>query len=1097
MPDLPRNLHALLSPRLESLADGLAAALQATAGEDTFAFPRVAVSARGLERWLRLRLADRLGVVFGLQAPFPRDVVMEVLGHLVPDRQVDPVFGPGSLVWAIHHLLAERLTRPAYAEVARYLDGADPLRRWQLARQLARLYDDLQWQRPALIKAWERPDLAATDWRADLWQACRALWPERATFSDLFLAAGAVADTDLRPWPGAPLHFFGVTDLPAPALDLLWKVAAVVPVTFFLLSPSATYAGDLIARPFAGWPDPRLEPDSPAPDLDELAGAPDHPLVAANHRPLREFIDLLLDRDAVIHTDEAADSHFDRNPPAHLLAALQADLHALAESPPGSAAGLPVTVSVVAAPNLRREVEDLRDWILARFAEDPTLRPRDVIVLAPDLERYAPYLDAVLSDPPAGEPSLPFTLADRRPRAEFALADAFLAALELADSRLEAPAVLAWLERPPVRLAFRLEESDFARLRSWLEETGIRWGRDGAHAEALDLPVADAPTWERGLDTLVLGLAADGSGPRLLHGLQPWERLEGSAVGTLGSLLAAIGTLRAIATAAQEERPVPAWMDLFRTLLADLGQTAADHAGEGADPRPALRALDEALVTLREAPVHASRADPVPFAVAREALDEALGDRTAASGSFLTGAVTFAPLQPLRALPARLIAVLGLADGAYPRIDRPPPFSPLAQRRPGERSSRLRDRQLFLDLILCARDHLHLSYPAGEGRGGMHTPPAIVLAELLDVIGRLRAGADLRPDPPLVQATLQAFSPAAFADPASAGFSPAEAAGAAVLAAARNGATEPWPAFVTGPLPPPARLPWVLSPQQFAQAIAHPCRAFSQHRLHLHPVWEEEEVSDREAFTLNPLHRARLRVALARSADPAERETVLGAAAGRGVLPPGSAGLQARHQLLEVAADLAARARAAGSDHPAGHLDLDLDLGPIRVLGRIGGLHLTPAGPVLLGLFGGSDLQPFRLYTFAVLHQLAATAHPGLRTVVLTATDSACFIPPDKPLELLHGLAHTLAGGLCSPLPLAPGAAWEFASRTLWPAPKGRKDPRDSALATLEHEWEADAALQQAFPEGPPPADDFLELAGGLWLDLVACRDPSSALLAD
>lgn len=1095
MTPLPRHLHAFVSPRLEVLAAGLAGALRRTPAADTLRPARVAVSARGVERWLRMRLADELGVVFGLEAPFPRDVVMEVLAHLLPGRRPDPAFAPANLAWAIHHLLAERLEQPAYGEVRRYLEDADPLRRWQLARQLAQLYDDLNWQRPAQIKAWEQPRLAADDWRADLWQACRALWPDRETLSDLYFAAGTVPDGDLCPWPGAPLHFFAVHDLPAPALDLLWKVAAVVPVQFHLLAPSPLYLGDLEARPFAGWPDPRLEPDAPPPDFEDFAAAPDHPLVAANHHPLREFIDLLLERDTVV---ECVDDEPERAPPGHLLAALQSDLHSLRESVPGAAAGLRETVTLAAAPNLRREVEDLRDWILDRFAADPSLRPRDVVVLAPDLEAYAPYIEAVLADPPPGEPTLPYTLADRRPRAEYALADAFLVALELADSRFEAPAVLAWLERAPVRQAFQIEEGDLVRLRSWLVATGIRWGRDAAQVEGLGLPAADAPTWERGLGTLLLGLAADGSGPRLMEGWQPWEHLEGSAVGTLGSLVAALDYLRGIASETAGDRPVREWVSAFRNWLSGLGRPALAADG-GGDPRPALRALDEALVALAEAPAHAAQPDPVGFAVARAALDQVIGDRTAASGSFLAGAITFAPLQPLRALPARLIAVLGLGDGAFPRIDRPPAFSPLARRMPGERSIRLRDRQLFLDLILCARDELRVSWPAGEGRGGTHTPPAIVVAELLDVLGRLRANARgdgrLAPNPPLSATPLQAFSPQAFDDVRTAGFSPAEAAGARALALARSGQTEPWPQLVGAPLPPPTDLPWVFAPADFAAAIAHPCRAFARHRLRLQQAWEEEPVGEREDFAITPLHRARLYTALAETDDPAARTAVLDAAASRGMLPPGSAGLRTRTDLLEVAAHLAERAAAARAGLKPATLDLDLDLGPIRVRGRLPGLHLGGDSALLLGLFGAKELNATRRFTFAVQHLLAATAHPRVRTVVLSATDSLVFLPPEDPLGRLHALAQVLAEGLCAPLPVPPGAAWAYAWRTLHPSNKARKSPLDTARDAFRKDCPGDPDLQRFFPDGELPETAFIELAGGIWMDLAALADPTASLI--
>ncbi len=103
---------------------------------------------------------------------------------------------------------------------------------------------------------------------------------------------------------------------------------------------------------------------------------------------------------------------------------------------------------------------------------------------------------------------------------------------------------------------------------------------------------------------------------------------------------------------------------------------------------------------------------------------------------FLMGGITFCGMVPRRAIPFRMIAVLGLNDGEFPRADTDAGLDLMARhRRLGDRDVRTDDRYLFLETVMAARERLHLSY-IGEGvRDGKPRNPAIPLAELLDALG--------------------------------------------------------------------------------------------------------------------------------------------------------------------------------------------------------------------------------------------------------------------------------------------------------------------------------------------------------------------------
>ena len=89
---------------------------------------------------------------------------------------------------------------------------------------------------------------------------------------------------------------------------------------------------------------------------------------------------------------------------ATLLGRLQADIHADRPAP-----GQPLpdadderlllaedddSVRIHACHGRARQVEVLREAILHRLADDPTLEPRDVIVMCPDIETFAPLIEA-------------------------------------------------------------------------------------------------------------------------------------------------------------------------------------------------------------------------------------------------------------------------------------------------------------------------------------------------------------------------------------------------------------------------------------------------------------------------------------------------------------------------------------------------------------------------------------------------------------------------------------------------------------------------------------------------------------------------------
>ncbi|MCZ7638611.1 MAG: exodeoxyribonuclease V subunit gamma [Verrucomicrobia bacterium] len=229
----------------------------------------------------------------------------------------------------------------------------------------------------------------------------------------------------------------------------------------------------------------------------------------------------------------------------------------------------------------------LHDHVL-HWLNHEKLEPRDILVVTPDLDTYAPCLETVF-DAGVGDAGrdrgeaeerrqqVPCTIADRAVRRESGVSDAFLRMLELAGSRLGAAAVLDLLEAEPVRRKFGLSERDLERVASWVKQGGIRWGEDPRHRERLGLPGVPETTWRYGLDRWLLGYALPGLGgaarPVTLAGigdgaLVPCTDIEGEGAETLGRFVEFVERLFAGLRGLEAARPLAAWArDL--TLLCE------------------------------------------------------------------------------------------------------------------------------------------------------------------------------------------------------------------------------------------------------------------------------------------------------------------------------------------------------------------------------------------------------------------------------------------------------------------------------------------------------------------------------------------------
>jgi exodeoxyribonuclease V gamma subunit len=754
--------------RLETLADLLAAQV-GRPGDSVFLQDEVVIPSAALRRLLTLHLARRYGICAGVRFSYLARWLWQQIAAVVPGVAAQSPFDADLLAWRIHAAFGDAAWVQQHARLAAYLGQADPAMRFELATTVAAVFAQYLTYRADWLATWAQGGAVALGAAADAgarederWQA--ALWrrlldeiglAERhpaARFVATLGASGAQLVEQGRLPPA--VHVFALPDMPPMHLALLQALGTCVDVQVYALNPCREYWFDVVDRRRLAWLATRV--GAPAATAHLETG---HRLLAGWGRQTQARMSQLVGA-----TGEAVldDAHFVEPAGASLLARLQRSILDLAEPGPGTLPLAPGdrSIELHVCHSRTRELEVLHDRLLALFAQPEAPAPHEVLVVTPDLEATAPLVDAIFGTAPK-ERHIPYTVTGRARSRASPAARVLLELLALATSRFAASQVFGLLRQPLVARRFGLDEDDLERVHGWLGAAGVHWAFDAAHRGQLGLPATARHSFADGLERLFLGYALPTGTAEPFDGRLPAGDPEGAdaqALGALWRFVDELGTLRA--RAAQAQRAAD-WVDL-------LGQALETFAAPKGDELDDLREVQGVLQALGERIDEAGVSQALPLEVLRSALAQALDDP--ARGGVPSGAVTFASIGSLRNLPFRVVCAIGLDDGVFPGGARPTEFDLMARApREGDLQRRLDERNLFLDLLLAAREVLHLGHVGRSVRDNAVLPPSVLVSELLDLL--VPAIADDPADPAslerarerlVVEHPLQPFAEAAF-----------------------------------------------------------------------------------------------------------------------------------------------------------------------------------------------------------------------------------------------------------------------------------------------------------------------------------------------
>lgn len=1009
-PPVAGGLTLFRASRLEALLPPLDTLLR-TAVPASPLQPQTVVAAHpGMRQWLAGALARERGpggIVANLDIVLPSAFLDGLAHEMLGEGATSPrAWRRETLRWHVAALLED--TRDPVLRAA--LDGPDAgLRRFQLADRLARIQIQYMAYRPDWLRDWAagRPGFEAAGVHPALWQALRRRLGQPPHRGER-LAALAQALVAGRPAPDAsePLHVFGLSHLPPAELAVLAALARQRPVVLYVPDPCSEFWAVLRTD---GARLRELARDPHADEAEAFFLDQGHPLLAAWGRLGQHFLLQLQSLDVGLdvrhHGDEAGDEA-----PAR-LARLQESLRRLepalaaTDARPGADQVADATLRVHGVHTRLRELEVLRDALLQARTDDPTLEPADIVVMAPDIGAYVPMLPAVFG--PAGDPNadLPYHLADVPMGQAAPLLLAFRHLLALPATRFTAPELLDVLGQPDVARRLGLDDEALDALARWLGDARAAWGLDPGFRAAFGVPAREEHTLAWAMDRLLTSFVHGDEDATTVHHLPDGSAVAAvpgvagggaRALGALDHLLQQLAALRADAAATLRASE---WARrLEERLDALLAPDPSDAASR--DAMDTLRALVRGLAA---EPAEAGLDPPLDYAVVRRWLEEKL-DAVPVRQRFLAGGITVCGMVPQRAIPFRVVAVLGLNEGEYPRADADAGLDPIRRaglRRLGDRDTRSDDRYLFLETVMSARDRLHLSFLSRDAGDDRPRNPAAPLAELMAALPSGEKDAEGRAGPPAwrVEHPLQPFDARYFdgADPRLATFD----AGTAAMA----GTGPDRPVLLPADPPPADDAVAEVSLDTLRRHFRDPARQVLAGRLRARlDALDERALAEDEPLEprLAPLDRAARRLCLEALADPARDldgpppgHLVLG-----GVLPAGALGARAWHEEAECAKAVVALARARDDAsalfHPALAPALDApalarEFGRYRITGGTRGVHATDGTLWVLEAFphrkdegelGLADRVPLFL-AWALLRLAPENVHHTVRVCAL------------------------------------------------------------------------------------------------------------------
>jgi exodeoxyribonuclease V gamma subunit len=1030
-------MKLFVSNKLEVLAARLAEELKVPL-RSPLETETIVVQSRGMEKWLSLELALRLGICANCRFPFPNNFIEEVFSALIPEYKPDLSYDEDVLAWKIMEILPHLQGEKDFAAVRNYLGAeSDQLKLFQLSQRIARLYDQYLVFRPEMILTWEEGKINKPErWQARLWREITASQGKmhKARLQQLF--AEKVQNTPppeyLLP---QRIAIFGISYLPVYHLRIFHQISRHIDVNLFYLNPSQEFWADIKSDREISWIMQQAPPSGEDIEQELFHLDKGNTLLASLGAAGRDFFRL------VANLPAQSEDLFVEPEGKNILTAIQSDIYYLRDRgkdslPPTMIAGDDRSIQIHSCHSPLREVEALHDTLLALFEENGRLLPKDVLIMTPSIEAYTPYIEAVFE---SRLPKISYSIADRGIFSGSVIFKEFFALLSIGASRLAVADVLSVLENPAVSDKFGINSFSLNLIRHWVEETNIKWGLDGAHRKEYNLPEFDQNTWSAGLDRIKLGYALAGQNKNLFDGILPYDEIEGEQAEIFGRFLDFFESLMRTKKILSSRRKPGEWT----TVLKDI---VDEYFAAGEDYQQDIFVLNKMLLRIQDEQKYFRSEENMELSVIKHYLETNI-DKTLSSANFLTGGVTFCALLPMRSIPFAVIGLIGMNNDAYPRQDRKMGFDLMeAKRRIGDRSLRSDDRYLFLETILSARNNLIISYVGQDVRDNSAILPSVLVSELTDYIdqGFYREGGVSAAESLTRLHHLHAFHPDYYQGDNNL-FSYSQEN---YVAAAINNKPNEEPRFcaeITGNLDLTDK---IITISELNNFYRNPVKYYLEKRLLLKLPKDSTADDDSEPFAIGNLQAYQIKQELIAAGNESDAENIFQIKQAQGALPVGAAGDYYFQLEKKEADDFIRKYFSYLNNKKLAPLAVDIIIGGYHIVGKIEDVYAQHS----------ISCRPARLKTndylrawlnHLLLNYIKAENYP--RTAIVIGKDAAFqFKEAENAGAILSDLVGFFVQSQNRPLKLFPRASFAYAEAL------GKGRTQEEAVQRAQDAWLGD-----------------------------------------
>lgn len=718
---------------------------------DPFSQETVLVQSLGMAQWLQMQITEQIGIVGNIQFPYPTSFLWQQYRLLFPELPTENIFERNSLIWRLMRLIPDYLSQAEFSPLKHYLmpqeSEIEQLKLYQLASKIADLFDQYLVYRPQWLVYWENNQLEPVlteiqqsisfkakdiadiqlnmQWQSILWNALvsdiksqtseiifntshRAYLQQR-----YFEKLENLTELEKRKLPKR-IFVFGISSLPQTQLAVLKKLSEHCYIHLFFTNPSESYwANDREDKTLEKL---ALKQQLSTQELEDLFDHQGNPLLTTWGKQGKEFLNLLTENelqsiDLFVHSEQ--ENLLSQIKRAILISENRSEFEFNLKDN---------SIQIHSCHNKMREVEVLHNQLLKLFEQNPDLSPKDIIVMSADIDSYAPYINAVFGNYARKDPRyIPFALSDQKISYVDPIIASFLTLLAMKEQQFSAEEILDLFDISAIREQYQLTEIQLSTLREWIKSAGIRAGLNKENSEWRNYN-----SWENGLNRLLLGTSLKSENYSWQDTLA-FDESYGLAAELAGSLAKFLENVTAWKAFINEPHSIIQWKEKLIQLISQF-------YAENSESSSAIANLTQAIETVFSQISQANFGQELDIEVIHQCFIQQLSEQRN-NLNFLIGKVNFCTLLPMRAIPFKVVCLLGMNEGDFPRQQVVNHFD-LMQYAPqkGDRAKRDDDRYLFLEALLSAEQIFYISYIGQSLTDNAEKFPSILVSQLIDYI---------------------------------------------------------------------------------------------------------------------------------------------------------------------------------------------------------------------------------------------------------------------------------------------------------------------------------------------------------------------------